>query len=368
MSDDRSAGADHTVRLTVHPGLGKTATTSLQRVLRGHPDLWFGGVGSHTPDHPFRTAFEALLREPVSRRTWRARTPVDVRIDRLAAAIAEGLSGSPTGLGVLSDEAILGHVGDDDGWRGPYVAGFGGVLGWRVAEVRVARLAGVLARVSERVADAGVRLEVRPLLTIRRQGTLLASTWAWNHEYFRRAGIRDHKDLLTAVTQDRFPRLRFSRVVRLMEDHGLGPVTVLPLEALAERPQAFWTEVSRLVGTEVRGAAGPASNQRREDAHRWRTRTVANRPVARLGTSALAERLLAPTPAAFRERIAHTLRARSADGAALVVPETLLERIDATYADDLAALRPHCPFPLEDLGYGSTGGPPEDRGTAGDVP
>lgn len=367
MRHDRSGPEPSALRLTVHPGLGKTATTSVQRVLRAHPRLWFGGVASHQPDHPFRRAFEALLREPVDRHTWRARIPPDVRIARLAEAISEGLRSSPDGVGVLSDEAILGHVGDDDGWRGPYIAGFGTSPGWRVAEVRLARLARVIGRIAERLAADGVRLDVRTVLTVRRQGTLLASSWAWNHEYYRGAGIRGVDDLLAAVAEDRFPRLRFSGLADLIERHGFPSVTVLPLEALAQRPAAFWEELSRIVGTDVEGADAAPSNRRRDDGHRWRTRTVANRPVARIGTSALLERLVAPAPEGLRDRITHALRARSGDGPALELPPELLERIDAAYADDLDALQPRSPFDLRAFGYPGADRPGGGAGAQGSV-
>lgn len=211
MRHGRSRPDPSALRLTVHPGLGKTATTSAQRVLRAHPRLWFGGVASHQPDHAFRRAFEALLREPVER-------------------------------------------------------------------------------------------------------------------------------------------------------HGLPSVTVLPLEALAERPAAFWEELSRIVGVEVPGAGSAPSNRRRDDGHRWRTRTVANRPVARIGTSALFERLVAPAPERLRGRMSHTLQARSGDGATVKLSPELLERIDATYADDLDLLQPRCPFDLRALGYPGTDRP--DGGTS----
>jgi hypothetical protein len=70
-----AATAGRRVRLTVHPGLGKTATTTVQSVLRERAPagLWYGGIRSHSYDHPFATAFEALLREPLDRHTWRAR-------------------------------------------------------------------------------------------------------------------------------------------------------------------------------------------------------------------------------------------------------------------------------------------------------
>ena len=72
-----AAAAGRRVRLTVHPGLGKTATTTVQPVLRERAPagLWYGGIRSHPYDHPFATAFEALLREPLDRHTWRARAP-----------------------------------------------------------------------------------------------------------------------------------------------------------------------------------------------------------------------------------------------------------------------------------------------------
>lgn len=351
------------VRLTVHPGLGKTATTTIQSVLRDSPGLWYGGIRSHPYDHPFATAFEALLREPIDRLTWRARVPLPERIDLLADAIATGLRDTPSGVGILSNEGILAHVGDDVGWRGPSVARSGGGPGWRVALERLERLGAVLERTAERLADDGIALDVGGLLTIRRQGSLLASSWAWNHEHYRRIGIRDEQDLRRLVSADAFPRLRFSRIITAMEQAGVGPVTVLPLEALQHEPGRFWTALSDLVGATLspRGAP-PTANRRRTEGASWTVRTVANPVRARIGTAATFDRAVAALPVPVRARLEHLLRARSADGARLTVSGTFLADVDAAYADDLRMIAPACPFDLAGLGYATPSDPTPEGG------
>jgi len=351
------------VRLTVHPGLGKTATTTIQSVLRDSArtgsGLWYGGIRSHAYDHPFMVAFEELLREPLDRHTWRARVPLEERIERLAEAVAAGLRASPSGAGVLSNEAILAHVGDDVGWRGPSVARRGGGPGWRIALVRLERLAAVLARVSALLAKDGIDLDVAGLLTVRRQGSLLASSWAWNHEHYRRIGIRDEMGLRRSVARDAFPRLRFSRVVAAIEQSGIAPVTVLPLEALQSAPNEFWSALSRTVGTTLSPDGPPErANRRRAEGGSWTVRTVVNPRRARIGTSATFDRVTAPLPTAVRARLESRLQARSGDGPQIVVSDTFLSDIDAAYADDLPLLTPSCPFALPTLGYATVADPP----------
>jgi hypothetical protein len=344
------------VRLTVHPGLGKTATTTVQSVLRDESDLWFGGVRSHAPDHPFTRAFDALLREPLDRWTWRARTPLTDRIDALAHAVADGLRGSPSRVGVLSEEAILAHVGDDVGWRGPASGRRGGAPGWRIAGERLNRLSQTLVRVRELLAADGLTLEVAGLLTVRRHGSLLASSWAWNHEHYRSLGLLDTDDLLRLVAADGFPRLRFNSVVAAMEGAELGPVTVLPLEALAADAAAFWSALATVVGHPLTAPVDDRSaNRRRTSTGGWTVRTVENPQVARIGTSAAFGRLVGPLPRGLRERLEHALRPRSADGGRLHLDDAVLGAIDAAYADDLPLLSPHCPFDLGALGYSAPG-------------
>jgi hypothetical protein len=341
------------IRLTVHPGLGKTATTTVQAALRDRSDLWYGGVRSHPSDHPFTRAFDALFREPLDRWTWRATIPLADRIDTLAQVIADGLAGSNTGVGILSDEAILGHVGDDVGWRGPYMARRGrGTPGSRLADERLRRLSSVLERTRSLLQQHGLTLEVRGLLTIRRHGPLLGSSWAWNVEHYRGMGVRNAEDLLRLVVEDRLPRLRFSRLCETMQRSGLAPVSVLPLEALARDPDAFWDVLTELVGAPLSGPPGPSvRNQRSPAAGEWVARTVANRTVARLGTSATLDALLAPLPTGIRQRIEHVLRPRSTDGVTLRIDPQMLADIDSAYAADTALLAPYCPFDLRMLDY-----------------
>lgn len=357
----RPATDGRQVRLTVHPGLGKTATTTIQSVLRDSPGLWYGGVRSHPYDHPFATAFEALLREPTDRHSWRARVPLEERIERLASVLATELHDVPSRTAILSNEGILAHVGDDVGWRGPSVTRGPGAPGWQIALDRLERLGAVLARTSQLLADDDIDLDVVGLLTIRRQGSLLASSWAWNHEHYRRIGVRDEADLRRLVADDALPRLRFSRVVAAMEGAGTGPVTVLPLEALQHDPAAFWSALSDLVGVPL-AARGPHStaNRRRGEGPSWTVRTVANPRRARLGTAAGFDRMTAPLPVAVRARLEHLLRARSADGPLLTVSDTFLTDVDAAYADDLPDLMRSSPFILPDLGY-PTGADPTPR-------
>jgi hypothetical protein len=341
------------VRLTVHPGLGKTATSTIQAALRGRDDLWFGGVRSHRADHPFTRAFDALLREPLDRRTWRATIPLADRTDTLARVIADGLAGSDTGIGVLSDEAILGHVGDDIGWRGPYMARRGrGTPGSRVADERLQRLSSVLARTRSLLEQRGLMLEVRGLLTIRRHGPLLGSSWAWNVEHYRSMGVRSAEDLMRLVVEDRFPRLRFSRLCVAMTSSGLSSVSVLPLEALAQDPDVFWDALTDIVGVPLAGPPGPrARNQRSPESGAWVARTVANRATARLGTSVALDALVAPLPTGIRQRIEQVLRPRSTDGVTLRIDPGMLAEIDAVYAADTALLAPFCPFDLRMFDY-----------------
>jgi hypothetical protein len=341
-----------TLRLTVHPGLGKTGTTTLQSALRAADQLWYAGVRSHPADHAFARAFDALLREPLDRWTWRARLPIDERIDALAAVLAEGLATSPSGVGVLSDESILAHVGDDVGWRGPYTARRGEQHpGARVADERLGRLAAVLVQVRTRLADQGHALEVRGFLTVRRHGALLGSSWAWNHEHYRAMGVTDAQDLLRLVREDRFPRLRFSEVRSRMLQSGLADVTVLPLEALREDPEAFWRALSEVLGVELPPTATTPANRRSGSAGAWIVRTVANRPVAAVGTSALLDATLAPLPAGVRGRVEHALRPRSTDGPIVTMDAATLATIDAAYTADNALLGASCPFDLATLGY-----------------
>lgn len=344
-----------TVRLTVHPGLGKTATSTVQGVLRGRQgeDLWYGGIRSHDGSHPFTRAYDALLREPLDRTTWRARIPLERRTERLAALIADGLRRSPTGVGVLSNESLLAHVGDAVGWRGPAAAprrpqGPGDA----VAHERLDRLSAVLARTRELLSADGIGLEVRGLLTIRRHSRLLASTWAWNHDHYRRIGVRTEDDLLRLVAEDRFPRLRFSQLVERMEAAGLRPTTVLPLEALARDPDRFWREVSEVVGHPIAPPAiSGVANRRRTGADGWLIRTVANPLAARTGLSATISGLLAPLPAPVRHRAERVLSPRSTDGGTLRIDPEVLELVDRAYADDSGRVGASCPFDLRDLGY-----------------
>jgi len=347
------------VRLTVHPGLGKTATSTIQGVLRGRGDLWFGGVRSHDGSHPFSRAYDALLREPLDRRTWRARIPVAQRVERLAEHVAEGLRSSPSGVGILSNESLLAHVGDAVGWRGPAAAPhLRQGPGDAIARERLSRLSAVLDRTRELLAGDGIDLEVHGLLTVRRHSRLLASTWAWNHEHYRRIGVRTQDDLLRLVAEDRFPRLRFAELAGRLEASGMRTTTVLPLEALAQDPEGFWRAFSAVVGHPVVPASTvAAANRRRDPTGGWLIRTVANPLTARIGLSRTAGRILAPMPALLRHRIESALSPRSTDGGMLLIDKEVLELIDRAYADDTSRLGDACPFDLTRLGYAVAGQP-----------
>lgn len=341
------------VRLVVHPGLGKTATSTIQGVLRAQRHLWFGGIRSHDGSHPFTRAYDALLREPLDRRTWRARIPLQRRTERLADLIADGLRRSPSGVGVLSNESLLAHVGDAVGWRGPAASPLGRQgPGDAIADERLRRLSAVLDRTRDLLAADRVTLEVRGLLTIRQPSRLLASTWAWNHDHYQRIGVRTQDDLLRFVVEDRFPRLRFSALVARLESSGLGPTTVLPLEALARDPDAFWRSLSEVVGhTVAPPSAVGAANRRRAGTDEWLIRTVANPRIARIALSGALSGLLAPLPAPVRDRVESALNPRSTDGGTLRIDPEVLGLIDGAYADETSRLGNACPFDLPSLGY-----------------
>jgi hypothetical protein len=343
------------LRLIIHPGLGKTATSTLQGVLRSQEHVWFGGVRSHPIDHPFSVAFERVMREPLERITWRRSVPLEPSISALAAAVAEGLASSPSGAGVLSQEAILGHVGDDLGWRGPYEAALRRrTPGWRIAVERLRRLEMMIEHLRSLL---GPDLRITGLLTIRRQGDLLGSTWAWNYEHYRSFGVESEDDLLALVSAGRFPRMRFGAVADAMEASGMESVEVLPMELLTQDPESFWGRLSALVGTPL----GPVShdqpvvaNRRRLPRGTWRIRSVANRPIAFVGTSAAFDYAVRNASPLLRGRLEHALRPRSADGPLLAVSSRFLEAVDDIHAPENDRLSGSRGVDLASLGYSTS--------------
>jgi hypothetical protein len=253
---------------------------------------------------------------------------------------------------VLSHEAILSHVGDDTGWRGPFqIHSRSLVPGWRIAVERLHRLAAVIDHVRA-VLDAD--LVVSGLLTIRRQGPLLASTWAWNYEHYRAMGVDGESDLLDLAAADRFPRLRFGEMAEQMMASGMQEVTVLPLELLQQDPASFWRRVTTLVGVPIGPPSGHGigvANGRSLTPDTWRTRTVSNRLVAAIGTSRTFDRAIAGAKPLTRGRLEHLLRPRSADGPRLAVSPRFLETLDALHAEANHRLDVETGLGLAELGY-----------------
>lgn len=341
------------VRLVIHPGLAKAGTTTVQSVLRADPGLWFCGLRSHAPDHPFTQAFERVLHEPLDRWTWRRRVPLESEVERLAAIISDGLRSSPHGVGVLSHEAILGHVGDNVGWRGPYEARAAPQEpGWEIARVRISRLGRVVERIRDQLADVGVALDTATVLTIRRPGPLLASTWAWNYLHYRALGVRSEDDLLGLVMDDRLPRLRFHEVAATLVESGLGPVTAVPIESLERDPGAFWTVLSGILAHRIHPLQNlEPQNNRQRQAGTWIARTVANPRTARISTSASFHRAVGPLPERIRVGVEHAIRPRSSSVVELTVSRATLDHVDAFYAHDTPSVQRLTAFPLHDLGY-----------------